>query len=137
MVGPLLNSIEQQVSKVMADKAYDNDKVYEDINSILSEEVDIVIPGRPNASKVCYFKVNPDNRELAHKKWFDLGEQQWQKETGYNKRCLVENAMMRYKKLIGDKLFSRKFSNQKVESLIGSMILNRMLDLGKPVTIAA
>ncbi len=45
--------------------------------------------------------------------------------------------MMRYKKLIGEKLFSRKFINQQVESAFGSLVLNRMLDLGKPVSVRA
>ncbi len=76
-------------------------------------------------------------RLTNHKRWFELDSYRWQKKTGYNKRSLVETAMMRYKKLIGEKLFSRKFINQKIESTLSSLVLNRMLDLGKPVSVRA
>lgn len=59
----------------------------------------------------------------------------WQKETSYNNKSLIEITMMRYKKLVGEKLFNRKFINQKIESALGSLMLNRMLDLGKPISV--
>ena len=136
MVSPLLKDIKQKISKVIADKAYDSEQVYDDIQTAAgNSKVDIVIPARPNAGKICYFKIALSKRNIQHRKWFDLGPHKWQKETGYNKRSLVEAAMMRYKQLIGNKLFSRKFSNQKMESLLGSLVLNKMLDLGKPNSI--
>ena len=59
----------------------------------------------------------------------------WQKTTSYNKRSLVETAMMQYKRIIGNKLFSRKFINQKIGSALGVFILNNMLTLGKPISV--
>lgn len=59
----------------------------------------------------------------------------WQKEMGYNKRSLIETAMMRYKKLIGDKLYSRNFPSQRVEAKVGCLVLNKMLAMGKPTSL--
>ncbi len=136
MVEPILKSIDHKISGVIADRAYDSNRVYNDIiKTTNNEKVKIIIPGRPNASKICFYLTNLSKSRDNHKKWFELGSYKWQKETGYNKRSLIETTMMRYKKLIGEKLFSRKFINQKIESTLCSLVLNRMLDLGKPVSV--
>lgn len=40
----------------------------------------------------------------------------WQAATGYGKRSLVENAIGRYKSIIGSRLRARSFGGQKTES---------------------
>ena len=138
MVEPILKSIDHKISGVIADRAYDSNRVYNDIiKATNNEKVKIIIPGRTNASKICFYLTSLSKRRTNHKRWFELGSYRWQKKTGYNKRSLIETTMMRYKKLIGEKLFSRKFINQKTESTLGSLVLNRMLDLGKPVSVRA
>ena len=54
------------------------------------------------------------------------------KNSSYNKRSLVEVAVGRYKKIIGNKLHAKLDSNRLSEIKLWCYILNKMLDLGKP-----
>jgi hypothetical protein len=53
---------------------------------------------------------------------------------GYGKRSLVETAMFRYKTLIGPKLRARQFAAQQVEARVASSVINRMTQLGMPLS---
>ena len=59
----------------------------------------------------------------------------WQKASGYNWRALVEAAIGRYKRVIGDALWSRTARRQNTEVAIAVNALNRMLALGRPVSV--
>jgi hypothetical protein len=56
----------------------------------------------------------------------------WQRASGYNWRALVEAAISRYKRLIGDVLRSPTVARQTTEVAIAVASLNRMLQLGRP-----
>jgi hypothetical protein len=56
----------------------------------------------------------------------------WQKSSGYNQRSRVETLIGRWKTVIGPKLKARSFENQKTEAKIGTRILNRITELGRP-----
>jgi hypothetical protein len=59
----------------------------------------------------------------------------WQKRSGYNQRALVEAAISRLKRVIGDALCSRTDRRRATEIAITVRALNRMLELGGPKTI--
>ncbi|MGR6783052.1 hypothetical protein ACU5B6_27010 [Moritella viscosa] len=63
---------------------------------------------------------------------FALGIMRWQKLRHYGRRNVSETAIQRYKKILGNKLHSRNFSNQNQEILLGCSILNRFTHLGMP-----
>jgi hypothetical protein len=48
----------------------------------------------------------------------------------------VENAFFRYKSIIGDRLRARHPRAQAIEAAIACKILNRMTELGRPVSFA-
>jgi hypothetical protein len=50
------------------------------------------------------------------------------------RQSLAENAVSRFKALVGIKLASRKLGNQRVEALVKCRMLNRMAALGMPVS---
>ena len=50
----------------------------------------------------------------------------WKKLTGYYRRSLAETAFSRLKRIFGERLRSRKFDNQVVETMIQCHALNRM-----------
>jgi hypothetical protein len=62
----------------------------------------------------------------------ELGRRDWQKRSGYSKRAMVENAIYRYKTIIGRGMSSRTFAGQRVEVQLASKILNTMTSLGMP-----
>ena len=64
------------------------------------------------------------------------GKTQWKKQSDYHRRSLVETYMYRFKTILGNKLSSRKFGNQKAEAKIKVSILNRMTQLGMPESFA-
>jgi hypothetical protein len=62
------------------------------------------------------------------------GRRVWQKVMDYGKRVLVETAMFRYKSLTGPCLRARKFAAQKTEARVACSVLNRMTELGMPIS---
>jgi hypothetical protein len=44
--------------------------------------------------------------------------------------------MFRYKRIIGDGLRARSFEAQKREAMVAVRVLNRMTQLGKPISVA-
>lgn len=65
------------------------------------------------------------------------GKEEWKSESGYHKRSLAETAMFRYKTIIGPALQARKPDTQKTEAMIGVQILNRTMQLAKPISYKA
>ena len=59
----------------------------------------------------------------------------WQKWSGYNRRSLVEAAISRRKRVIGDALRSRTDQRRATEVAIAIHALNRMLELGRPNSV--
>ena len=65
-----------------------------------------------------------------------VGRRQWKKESGYHRQARVENTFFRYKSTIGDRLRARHPKSQEAEAIIACNILNRMITLGKPESLA-
>ena len=59
----------------------------------------------------------------------------WQKRSGYNKRARAEAAIGRWKQVIGDGLRSHTDERRATEVDVGVYTLNRMLELGRPISI--
>ena len=65
------------------------------------------------------------------------GRREWYKLSGYTKRSMVENAVYRYKAIIGPEMRARTLARQRVEHRIGCEILNKIAALGMPDTYCA
>ncbi len=61
-----------------------------------------------------------------------LGRREWHKRSGFSKRSMVENAIYRYKTIIGRCMRSRTLPGQRVEMRIACRVLNTMTRLGMP-----
>jgi hypothetical protein len=57
--------------------------------------------------------------------------------SGYSRRSMVENAIYRYKRLIGREMKARTMAGQRAEMRIGCKILNTMASLGMPNSYGA
>ena len=62
----------------------------------------------------------------------ELGRREWHKRSGYSKRAMAENAVYRYKTIIGPGMRSRTLEGQRVEVQLACRILNTMTRLGMP-----
>ncbi len=63
------------------------------------------------------------------------GRAAWQKTSGYTKRARAEAAIGRFKRVIGDGLRSRMDERRATEVDVAVHALNRMLELGRPISV--
>ena len=66
-----------------------------------------------------------------------IGRFDWRRRSGYYLQSHVENAFYRFKRIIGGQLRSKNSEAQEREALVGCTILNRMLEIGRPVSYRA
>src|SRR5919112_1250545 len=135
-LGPLLDQVDEPLAAVIADGAYDQDRVYDGVAEH-SAEAAVVVPPRATAVLSASAATDPTQRDRHIQAIAEQGRMGWQKTSGYNARAGVEGTMSRYKRIIGDTLRSHTRPAQETETRIAVTVLNRMLDLGRPDSIRA
>jgi hypothetical protein len=135
MVTPLLGQIPGIIASVTADGAYDGEPVYRAVAQRQLEPPPVVIiPPRATAVPSSLIHTAPSLRDRHLEVIQEKGRRGWQKAVGYGRRALVETAMFRYKTLIGPTLRARQFEAQQVEARVASSLINRMTQLGMPIS---
>ena len=127
----LLDQIEGPVSRFLADGAYDGTSTSKLLATHFGDALEIVIPPPRNA---VFTPKSLDDPSPRDKHIFQIqahGRLAWQANSGYNQRSRAEAQIGRWKAVIGPKLRSRIFDNQKTEATIGVQVLNRMTELGR------
>jgi IS5 family transposase len=135
-LSPLLDQIDEPLAAVIADGAYDQDRVYDGVAEHSPEAV-VIVPPRATAVLSPSAKTNPTQRDRHIQVIAEQGHMGWQRTSGYNARAGVEGAMSRYKRIIGDTLRSHGRPSQEVETRIAVTVLNRMFDLGRLDSVRA
>jgi hypothetical protein len=135
-LGALLAQVDDPLAAVVADGAYDQDRVYDDVAEH-SAEAAVVVPPRATAVLSPSAETDPTQRDRHIQVIAEHGRMNWQKTSGYNARAGAEGAMSRYKRIIGDTLRSHTRPAQEVETRIAVNVLNRMLDLARPESVRA
>jgi hypothetical protein len=135
-LGPLLDQIDEPLTAVIADGAYDQDRVYDAVAEH-SAEAAVVVPPRATAVLSPSAETDPTQRDRHIQVIAEQGRMGWQRTSGYNARAGAEGTMSRYKRIIGDTLRSHSRPAQETETRIAVSILNRMLDLGRPESVRA
>lgn len=115
-VPALLKQIESRLASVSADGAYDKQSVYEAIeNHTDTGSPRVLIPPEKNAQlKPEAAVLRERNRNIRSRA--RLGRRRWHTKSGYSRRSIVENAIYRYKAIIGTDMRSRA-SEQKRSSV--------------------
>ena len=132
----LLDQIDDRVASVMADGAYDSAAVYEGVQGKGDgHRVTVLIP--PGKGAIPSSSRSPGQRERNRniQSMRKLGRQEWYTSSGYRRRSLVENAVFRYKTIIGQRMRSRSLDSQRVEVGLACKILNTMTSLGRPDSV--
>jgi transposase len=127
----LLDQIESPIGSVTADGAYDGDPVYDEVLQ-RHPAARVIIPPRSTA---VLSEAGTTQRDKHLRTIEDHGRIGWQRRSGYGRRSLVETAMYRYKTIIGRRLHARTLSHQKTEAKIACTVLNRMTNLGMPISV--
>ncbi|MFT6080373.1 MAG: hypothetical protein ACJAYX_003918 [Planctomycetota bacterium] len=119
-----------KICRVTGDGAYDNRALYD---AAAGRGAKVVVPPVKTAQtggRGCRA------RDRAIRRIRKVGRRQWQKESGYHQQARAENTLMRYKRMLGDRLHARDADGQSVEARLACNILNRMTELGMPASYA-
>jgi hypothetical protein len=98
-------------------------------------DADVVVPPRATAVLSEMTETEPTQRDRHLQCIAERGRLGWQKASGYNKRSRVEAAIGRYEQAIGDGLRLRKDRRRTTEVGVAIHALNRMLELGRPISV--
>ncbi len=128
----MINEMEVAIARFAADGAYDTRAIYEALAASGEAGVTIVVPPKRTAASDPQAEGPWCQRNAAIERIAEVGRRQWRKESGAHQQARAENAMFRYKRIVGEGLRARKFEAQKREAAIAVNLLNRMTDLGTP-----
>jgi len=133
-VGPLLDQVAAPVVSFTADGAYDQDSVSAAVVE-RHPEAAVIVPPRSTAVPSEAAEAAPTQRDRHLQFIAKHGRAAWQKASGYTKRARAEAAIGRFKQVIGDGLRSRTDKRRAAEVNVALHALNRMLELGRPISV--
>ncbi len=131
--GALLDQVDGPVASFTGDGGYDQDTVYRVVIE-RHPEAAVVVPPRSTAVPSETAEADPTQGDRHLQCIAEKGRIGWQKMSGYNKRSRIETAIGRYKHVIGDGLRFCKDERRVVEVAVAVHVLNRMLELGHPIS---
>jgi transposase len=121
----LFAQVNRRVKEVLADGAYDSANIRD---LIKQQGGKALIPppknGVCNGLDIDRDQAVLDIRALGGDK---MARSIWGKLTGYSRRALVETTFSRYKRMFGDRIFSRTQERQLVENRLKCLLLNKMI----------
>ncbi len=132
-VGPLLDQVAGPVASFTADGAYDQEEVAATVAK-RHPEAAIIVPPRSTAVPSETAATEPTQRDRHLQSIAEHGRAAWQKTSGYTKRARAEAAIGRFKQVIADGLRSRTDRRRATEVDVAVHALNRMLELGRPIS---
>ena len=126
----LVEKVDRNIASVTADTAYDTIAFYDAAGA---RSATVVVPPAKTAS-VSRRRLRSSARDRTITRVKILGRRRWKKASGYQRQARVENAVFRYKSIIGDGLRARTLAGRQTEALLACNILNRMTALGRPLS---
>ncbi len=133
-VGPLLDQVAGPMASFTADGAYDQEGVAAAVAERCPAAA-IIVPPRSTAVPSETAETTPTQRDRHLQSIAQHGRAAWQKASGYTRRARAEAAIGRFKQVIGDGLRSRTDRRQATEVDVAVHALNRMLELGRPISV--
>jgi len=130
-VADLLTQIATPFETFIGDGAYDGEPVSQAVlnqqpnaREVVPPHKTAILSGSGDTQRDHHIQTNAQQRRLA-----------WQRITGYNLRNYAELAMQRYKRIFGNTMKARALAQQKTEAWISASAMNRMTNLGTPVSV--
>jgi hypothetical protein len=131
----LLTQVDREIDRFVGDGIYDQEAVYEAVGHH-SPGAEVIVPPRKDAVLPNNSINVPSHRDRHIAEIRTKGRSEWKRQSGYYLQSHAENAFYRYKRIIGGRLRAKNDDAQKREAAIGCAILNRMLDMGRPLSVA-
>ena len=117
-----------KTKEVIADPGYDGENIYQ---MLCAKGIKPTI--RPPNYLVTK-KVKTERQQNAAYQQ-TKGYNAWRNKNKYGRRELVENTFFRLKNSFGSKFLSRDEDNMKNEMIIKCQLLNKMFEIGKPISM--
>ncbi len=133
-VEPLLDQIAGPLASFTGDGAYDQAGVYGTVGK-RHPDAEVIVPPRSTAVLSEKGEADPTQRDRHLQSIAKHGRIGWQKVSRYTRRALVESAISRLKRVIGDALRPRTNRRRTTEVAIAIQSVNRMLELGRPKSV--
>jgi hypothetical protein len=133
-VEPLFDQITAPLASFVGDGAYDQAGIYGTIAKRHLEAA-VIVPPRSTVVLSEDGETAPTQRDWHLQSIAEHGRMGWQKRSGDTRRAMVETAIGRLKRVIGDALRSRTNRRRGTGVVIAVQALNRMLDFGRPKSI--
>ena len=126
----LVDEVDGHLTRVTADPAYDTLAFY---GAAGARGARVVVPPTKTAS-LSRRGARSGARDRTIRRVKALGRRRWKKASGYHQQARVEHAFFRYTSIVGDCLRARSSSGQRREAVLACHVLNRMTELGRPVS---
>jgi transposase len=125
-----VNKLLQNVNtkELLGDTGYDGDNIYQ---MLRTKGIKPTI--RPPNIQVTKKAETEREHSVAYQQ--KKGYHAWRNKNKYGRRELVENTFFRLKNSFGSKLLSRDIDNMKTELTIKCQLLNKMFEIGKPISM--
>jgi len=130
-VPDLLAQVATDFDTFIADGAYDGDPVYQAV-AAKQPNAAVVVP--PDKTAVLS-KAGDTPRDQHIRLLKERGRMSWQKQVGCHLRNYAELTVQRFKRIFGNTLKARALPQQKFEARIAAFALNRMTQLGMPISV--
>ena len=133
-VGPLLDQVAGPLASFAADGACDQESVAAAVAERHPEAL-IIVPPRSSAVPSETAETAPTQRDRHLRSVAEHGRAAWRKASGHTMRARAEAATGRFKQVVGDGLRSRADKCRATEVDAAVHALNRMLELGRPISV--
>ena len=126
----LVDEVDGHLTRVTADPAYDTLAF---TGAAGARGARVVVPPTKTAS-VSRRGARSGARDRTTRRVKALGRRRWKKASGDHPHARVEHAFFRYTSIVGDCLRARSSSGPRREAVLACHVLNRMTELGRPVS---
>ncbi len=128
----LIEAVNDDITRVTADAAYDTVAFYEAAGA---RGATLVVPPAKTA-RVSRRRPRSRARDRTITTVKHIGRRRWKKTSRYHQQARVENAFFRYKAIIGDGLRARTPGGRTTEVVLACNMLNAMTAMGRPASYA-
>jgi hypothetical protein len=134
-VPALLSQVDYRIDRFIGDGIFDQAPVYTAIENH-SPGARVIIPPRKDAVLSPTATTAPTQRDQHLLAIEREGRFAWKRTSGYYAQAYAENVFARFKRTFGDRLRAKREASQEREAALACQLLNRMRELGRPLSYA-
>ena len=129
----LLDQIDEEIDRFIGDGIFDQDPVYTAVENH-SPGAQVIIPPRQDAVLSPNASTAPTPRDQHLLEIERAGRFAWKRTSGYDDQAHAEHTFSRCKRTFGGHLRAKGDEAQEREASLACQLLNRMLELGCPLS---